>query len=295
MLEEIRTDVKTVFKIDTKITKKREKGETVIIMGKTRKSTKPTYDLKFNNHALCLLLYKLGVPKGKKVEQKYLVPEWIINGSNEIKIGFLQGLFDSELSNFKVHNHLNHKDNINELRLELCKNEKYKDCLISYLNQIVILLFNLGIKSRIDYPSNYREGYISFKVVISNQLDNLYKLIQLPGFYYTTYKLRKSSEVNNLILEKMENKSIIPDVLKYIIDKNKFRTEDLVKNLKISKSYSTIVCKFLFKNGFANRVRRKDYYFDYFPNIPKIEEFLNDPIKLYRIPPIKSALNKKIL
>ena len=77
-------------------TEKREKGETVIIMGKTRKSTKPTYDLKFNNHALCLLLYKLGVPKGKKVEQKYLVPEWIINGSNEVNYPTVAELRDMD-------------------------------------------------------------------------------------------------------------------------------------------------------------------------------------------------------
>lgn len=284
MLKRLKKDTEKELKVKGKIEKKIERGEIVTIHGKESRATKPTYHLEFNSKAVCSLLYKLGVPKGRKIYQEYTVPKWIMTGNKKIKLAFLQGLFDSELSNSPVSTYKGHKDNISNMKMELGKKETLQTNLRYYLEQIKELLRDFNVESKVSNLREYREGRISLTLNISNRLKNLYRFIENIGFYYPKTKKQRSLEIKNLILDKIKKHNKIFEVLDHVKDKQKFTTKDLVLDFSLSRSSSIFIGKYLYKYNLVDRKRRKDKWFDYYPKREKIQNILNNPNSLISLP-----------
>ena len=215
MLLKIKNDVEKEFKIKGKIKKKRNIGDIEIIYNKSFIVKRVTYNLCFNNKSICSLLFKLGVPRGKKIYQNYDIPSWVMKGNKNIQKTFLQGLFDSELSNARISTFKGHKDNLSSPRMDMCKTKNLENNLRKYLIQIKILLENFGVTSKITYPREYINKKISLTLSIHNKLSNIYNFIEKIGFNYSRERTNKSLKIKILALEKIKRKNILYNVLDY--------------------------------------------------------------------------------
>jgi intein/homing endonuclease len=204
LLKGIEEDIKILFKLKSEIKQFRKSGDKVIIYGKESKATKPTYHLEYNSTAVCRLLFLSGVPKGKKVYKKYKVPKWIKKGNLEIKKSFLQGLFDSEMSNPTISTYGSHQNNISVARMELSKIIELEDSLKDYLLEIKGILKEFNINSRIKYSKRYADK-IAYRVNIDNKLKNIKQLYSKINFYYSVERKEKAQKILNLIREKEAN------------------------------------------------------------------------------------------
>ncbi len=244
----------------------------------------PTYEIRFNNKYVSSLLYKLGVPKGKKISQEVFVPNWIMEGSLISQKSFLQGLFDSELSSSKVSSFKGHNENLSTPRMEMGKEKRLKGNLGFYLNQIVILLRNFDIDSKIRYPREYRTGRISLTLSLSNRLSNLYNFVEKIGFYYNEERKKESLIIKRISLKKIKEKNSLFRVLGYISKKNEFTLFDLERDLKIPSSSTKVLGKYLNNNNLVKRIRQNNRWFKYHPDIEEIKKIINKPVLLEELP-----------
>jgi len=90
------------------------------------------------------LLYLFGAPTGEKVRKEFGVPEWIKNGSHEIKAAFLRGLFDDECTIVVP----GEKNRTRSIVLAMGKAKLLEDSLLRFLNELKIILSELGIQSK---------------------------------------------------------------------------------------------------------------------------------------------------
>lgn len=69
---------------------------------RTEETSSPKYNIKGTtsqfviSRAISKKFVLAGMPKGKRVEQLYSLPNWILNGSRDIKISFISGLYAAE-------------------------------------------------------------------------------------------------------------------------------------------------------------------------------------------------------
>jgi len=287
MLLTLRGDVEKEFKIKTKLKKKRDKGDIESINGKKIIVKHPTYELKYHSKSLCSLLFKLGVPKGKKIYQTTFVPNWIMKENKNIKKAFLQGLFDSELCNSVISTYEKHENNLSSPRMEMGKTKELENNLRQYLQQITILLNSFKIKSNISGIRNYREGRISLTLSISNKLSNIYNFIDKIGFYYNIPRMERARYIKKLAIGKIKKKNSLYKILDFCKNKKSFTSKDL-ETLEIAISSSKIWGTYLDKNGFATRKRTKNRWFKYFPNVNKINKIIKNPLLLEDLPKINT-------
>jgi len=93
------------------------------------------------------LLHVYGLPKGEKVLQEFLIPDWIKNSPNNIKKEFLEALFESELQKYTIiFNKKRKKIEICPISFGLAKIKEYQTNLIQLLDEIRGLCIDLGIK-----------------------------------------------------------------------------------------------------------------------------------------------------
>ncbi len=142
-------------------------------------------------------LVDLGHPIGKKTDISFKIPDWIMDGSIDIKKEFLGGYFGAEGSNPDFRGNEN-----NKLRRSFCVNRfsisKRSDLVengIFLASQIKKLLseFHIEISDIKIIDSNIRkDGSISKQILstISNNKDNLLRFLEL-GFRYCYEKERE--------------------------------------------------------------------------------------------------------
>jgi tRNA-splicing ligase RtcB len=121
----------------------------------------------------------------------------------EIKKAFLQGLFDSELSNSSISTYKNHKNNLGSPRMEMCKSIELEFSLKTYLEEIKDLLSEFNISSSVRYIGSYDKNKISYSLVISNKLKNIESFIKKIGFYYSNERKIKSKKILDIINKKL--------------------------------------------------------------------------------------------
>jgi len=165
------------------------------------------YTYKINNgkmavhdHVFSRFLICLGAVSGDKTKSTYKVPKWILKTKkvSEIKKKFLQGFFDSELSEIKLDK--NRISAYRSLKLYASKHkENIKDGKI-FLEQIRSLLKEFDVASsetKLD-RSYIRERDKSemqelFFSIFSNYI-NLYNFIKNIGFLYNSKRVNSSKE-----------------------------------------------------------------------------------------------------
>jgi len=131
--------------------------------------------------------YFLGAPKGNKVFQPFIVPDWIYQGPDEIKRIFLSTVIGNEGSA--------PSNNRWRIQFVLSKCEEHLSNLLSFLNQIRAMLYHFGITtSHIQLRKQkgrqfYGRFYIKGK-------ENLHKFYNGFSFLYAS---EKQEVLNDLI------------------------------------------------------------------------------------------------
>lgn len=151
------------------------------------------------------LLIKLGHPIGRKTDQAYYIPDWIMNGDINVKREFVAGYLGAEASNpgFRGSKDNKLKKSFFVPRFSINKRVDLVDEGLEFINQFEILLKDLGIDvSSVDViEGNIRkDGTVSKKIVvtISNQVDNLRRYLDI-GYRYCHEK-EKEAEIIRLFL-----------------------------------------------------------------------------------------------
>ncbi len=167
------------------------------------------------------LLFCFGAISGDKTISSFEVPNWIINFKNEkIKIKFLQGLFDSELSCLSEvrDNSYTHLTFSQSKRIDLV------DDGIKYMNQIRNLLFQFGIttslvkKDRIYFRNRDSSTMQELCFYIHSNSINLDKFISKINFLHNSKrcfitKINSENIKKNSITE-LKDLELYPQVLK---------------------------------------------------------------------------------
>lgn len=173
----------------------------VIYTYKINNGKMAVHDRVFSRFLVCF-----GAIIGDKTKAKVEIPEWILNSKkfSKLKLRFLQGFFDSELSNIRLHSD-KRPQSYQSLKLYTSKHKNNIKEGKFFLNQIRSLLkeFNV-ISSEIKLDRLYIRGrdknYMQqlYFIIYSNYI-NLYNFIKNVGFLYNL-KRRSNSQIalNNI-------------------------------------------------------------------------------------------------
>ncbi len=143
--------------------------------------------------AFAALLVLLGVPFGAKTHKEYRIPKWVLDAPLWQKRLFLASFFGAELSAPKTLN----KYNFFELQLNMNKSSTLKENAIDFLNDIRLMLFEFGVKSRAPvivngYTYEGKKGQTTgFRILIKANPRNLIRLFETVGFEYNKEKQKK--------------------------------------------------------------------------------------------------------
>ncbi|WP_457742053.1 intein-containing RctB family protein [Thermococcus sp.] len=109
-------------------------------------------ELRVTSRSFALLMEKLGMPKGRKTEIPYRVPEWIKNAPFWVKRNFLAGLFgaDGSIVEFRGNTPL-------PINLTQSKVEGIEESLKKFMDDIAELLAEFGIRTTV-YKVKSRKG-----------------------------------------------------------------------------------------------------------------------------------------
>ena len=110
------------------------------------------YMLFFHSYELAIFLQSLGIIEGRKTEQEYGIPDWILKADKGVKSAFLRGIFSAEGFVSKKKS----KDNEARYRAGITqyKNINIKESCKMYLGQIKTLLEEFGVKCSNVHLSN---------------------------------------------------------------------------------------------------------------------------------------------
>jgi len=127
-----------------------------------------------------MILILAGAPAGNKTEKEFLVPNWIMGGSKEIKKEFLNTFFTFEASKPRVKTN---REFSFEIGLIMIKVEEHANNAFRFFSQIKNLLKEFGIKptKTISYPKKhgFRTSKFAFHFSITRQssIVNFYRHI----------------------------------------------------------------------------------------------------------------------
>ncbi|MBU0615307.1 MAG: hypothetical protein KJ601_04400 [Nanoarchaeota archaeon] len=137
------------------------------------------YDCVVNSVDLGNLFYELGIPKGDKVHQEFLIPDWIFYGAREVKLSFLSIIYGNEGS----------KPSGNRWRVQfvLSKEARYVENLLHLLNQIKSMLLEFGITTT-NIQLRKQEGRSFYGRFYFKGQQNMHKFYNLMSFLYASEK-----------------------------------------------------------------------------------------------------------
>ena len=104
----------------------------------------PKYKIVFISRDIANFLQRKGTPAGNKTNTVFEIPNWIFNGSSEIKSSYLRGLYDNEGCIYWTKN--GKKDRW-RIGFYMFKNEALIDSALAYFEQIREILRKFEIKS----------------------------------------------------------------------------------------------------------------------------------------------------
>lgn len=116
-------------------------------------------ELRVTSRSFALLMEKLGMPRGRKAETAYSVPEWIKSAPLWVKRNFLAGLFaaDGSIVEFKGNTPL-------PINLTQSKVEELEENLREFMDEIAGLLAEFGIKTTV-YRVKSKKG-ITYRLAL---------------------------------------------------------------------------------------------------------------------------------
>lgn len=168
------------------------------------------YSVSASNKATRYLM-DLGMVRGKKVEQEFNVPEFVLNGSESVKIEFIAALFGAEGSTPRVDRN---GKTLSTVSLSMSKRIGVNG--LPFFNDLKGILSDIGIQSSVTYrdvgmntvytlhvlssPENLLRFHskVGYRYCVRKELESLYMSA------YISYK-NKQSEDKTLFIEKCRN------------------------------------------------------------------------------------------
>lgn len=144
---------------------------------KKHKTKTKVYWLFFCSKPVALFLRNIGTPVGNKTNIPFSIPEWVLNGNQQLRGAYLRGLFDTEGTIFCRDALINPRWQIG---FKMAKNEVILDSGIAYLNQIRRLLADLQIRC-----SPVRKSFLNIRKDNSKSFELLFNIEQtsFENFY----------------------------------------------------------------------------------------------------------------
>lgn len=155
----------------------------------TISKTQYCYKCSICSVSLAKLLIILGAPIGNKVHISFSIPDWILNGPDYIKIGFLSVIYGNEGSK--------PKDNRWRIQFVISKDKEHLEDLLIFTNQIKAMLYHFNISASFTQmrKQENRHYYARFYVKRKENLHKFYKLLEF------SYASEKQDVLNALILK----------------------------------------------------------------------------------------------
>ena len=153
---------------------------------------------------------ELGAPTGNKVEQAFLLPEWIVNGDFEIKRNFISGLYSAE--GYTPNMQVNRKT-LRTMGFNMHRRKRLENTLPEYLNQYEQILRDLKIEYEINTEIRLTcDENIRFEFQFNNEENNIFRVFELLDLRYCTPKQKRIDDYKPYYAEKKR----IVDKLKII-------------------------------------------------------------------------------
>lgn len=173
----------------------------------------------------------LGMPIGKRVEQDFDIPNWILNGSNEIKAAFLSGLYAAEgyTPCFQKNN-----KTLKTLGFNISKRQSVEHTLHIQLGQI---LNDLGIKYALkieqiqtcDWNNKYRFDF-------SNSNENVLLITSLINPRYCIEKQDLIRRINCYYTMKQNEISRLQQAYNYSLEHKEISARQCAEQFNIKQS-----------------------------------------------------------
>ena len=151
-------------------------------------------------------LVSLGYPVGKKTNQSYLIPEWIMKGDKDVKREFLSAYMGAEATNpsFRGNEDNKLKKSFYVPRFSINKREDLVEEGLKIIEQFRELFkeFDINISNvGVTYSNIRKDGTISkeIRVTIGNEFDNLRRFLDI-GYRHCLEK-EKEGEIIKLYLD----------------------------------------------------------------------------------------------
>ncbi|WP_461865234.1 intein-containing RtcB family protein [Thermococcus sp.] len=188
-------------------------------------------ELRITSRSFAILIEKLGMPRGRKAETAYSVPEWIKGAPLWVKRNFLAGLFaaDGSIVEFKGNTPL-------PINLTQSKVEELEENLREFMDEIAELLTEFGIKTTVYRVKSkkgvtYRlalvgeEGIRNFLGKINYEYDLEKKAKGLLAYAYLKFKKRvrakrkKAAEVARKVYAETRSVTNAHEAVKDVVNK----------------------------------------------------------------------------
>ena len=137
------------------------------------------YRVRICSKEFAKLFNYLGVPTSNKVFKPFLIPDWIYNGSDEIKKTFLSIIYGNEGSK--------PQDDRWRIQFVLSKNQEHVINLLEFLNQIRAMLAYFGITASHIQLRKQKDREFHGRFYIKGK-ENLLKFYKEIGFAFASEK-----------------------------------------------------------------------------------------------------------
>ncbi|MBW2965555.1 AAA family ATPase [Candidatus Woesearchaeota archaeon] len=145
---------------------------------------------------LLSLFYSLGAPVGKKTDNIFKIPSWIMSGASPLKTEFLATFLGGDGYEPKFQGRT-----VKPIAVGISKREDLKNNLIEYLKQFQQLFNDLGIQTKYRICPGYKSirkdktKTVEGRSGITNSMENIYKFLTKVGYKYCAYKDKTSKDV----------------------------------------------------------------------------------------------------
>ncbi len=172
------------------------------------------------NRALFFLLKALGSPEGRKKNQAYFVPDWIMDGGLTLKREFMSGWLGGDgckiSYQIKHGGTSSHDAGFSVNAIEFHKEKSLEREGILYAKQLAILLEELGVEVREVSSSDDEDGVIIFLRVSTNypSLLNLTKI----GYAYAATKNSNVAFIKEFLQYRLFERSNYAEIKKVALE-----------------------------------------------------------------------------
>lgn len=173
----------------------------------------------------------LGAPIGKRVEQNYILPDWIINGDFDIKCSFMSGLYAAE--GYKPRFNKNNRT-LCALGFNMSKRASLDKDL--FINQYSKILTDLGIKFSVKVKEAFTcEKNNKIKFVFSNSNENVEYITRILNPRYSKEKCKLFEQINLYYNKKIECLNHLQKAQTYTFENPDISSDEISKKFNITK------------------------------------------------------------